>query len=489
MDSRRFAVDPTDVQMTIAGQAVRGGGVELEVPDPATEEVVAKIRVADERQAEQAIEAARRAFDEGPWGQFTGEQRSLALHRLAQVMEQHAEQLVGSIVAEVGSPITLADSLQVRTPLAHLRYYAEAASGIGPEHLGSHFDPTPSASMVAPRPVGVVAAITAYNYPILLAVSKIGAALAAGCTAVLMPSPRTPIATLLFGKIVREADLPSGVVNVIAGGADVARRLTESRKVDKVTFTGSTVVGEQVMRQAASGVKDLTLELGGKAPALILRDADLGAAVPAVHLRYSRNAGQGCMSPTRLLVHEERWDQFLELSKAAFDRIVVGDPWDPRTDVGPLIRPEHRARVERYVEEAQSQGATLAVGGGRPPFERGWYVNPALLVGVANSARIAREEIFGPVAVALPFSDTDDAIRVANDTTFGLAAYVYSGDTRRALDIAARLRAGVVFINGGGGLRPDAPVGGFKESGIGREMGRWGIAEYLQPQHVQWALG
>ena len=482
-----FVVDDQVLQLTIDGKPVDGAAATIPAFDPATEKEVAAVAGADLAQADAALSAARRAFDDGPWGRSTGEERSLALHRLADVFETHAERLIASIVVECGTPISLADGLQVRTPIKHLRFYAEAASRIPSSVLGAHFDPVPSASVVARRPVGVVSAITAYNYPFLLAISKLGASLAAGCTAVLMPSPRTPLTTLLMGALVREADLPPGVVNVVVGGNDVAKLLTESRLVDKISFTGSTAVGEQVMRQAATGVKGVMLELGGKSPLVCLPGTELAPIILPIHQRYTRNAGQGCMSPTRLLVHRSQFDEFLELSKAAYDQITVGDPWDARTDVGPLIRPDHRARVERYVEEACALGATVAAGGGRPPLEKGWYTNPALVVGAENSWRIAREEIFGPVAVALPYDDVDQAVAIANDSEYGLAAYVY-GQHDQAMAVAARLRAGTVNVNGGGGLRPDATIGGFKASGVGREQGPWGIEEFLEPQHIQWSL-
>jgi aldehyde dehydrogenase (NAD+) len=482
---------PTQVEqlpLTIGGTFEEGAGTPLPVFNPATEEVIATVPSADADQTERAISAARQAFDNGPWGRCSAEKRSVALHRLADVLESHIDQLVTSIVTEVGSPVTLTESLQVSTPITHLRHYAEYATRIGTDYLGSHFDPVPSASMVARRPSGVVAAITAYNYPLLLAISKIGAAMAAGCTTVLLPSARTPLTTLLLGSLILEADLPPGVVNVITGEVDVARSLTENPKIDKVSFTGSTNVGRQVMRQAADGLAGVMLELGGKSPLIVLPGTDLGPIILSIHQRYSRNAGQGCMSPTRLLIHRSLWDQFLELSTEAYAQIVVGDPWDHSTDVGPLIRPEHRDHVEAFVEEACAAGGKIAAGGGRPPLDRGWYTNPALVVGVENSWRIAQEEIFGPIAVALPYSDTPQAIRIANDSPYGLAAYVYGPDTGAALAVAASLRAGMVSVNGGGGLRPDATIGGFKQSGIGREQGRWGIDEFLEPQHIQWSL-
>jgi aldehyde dehydrogenase (NAD+)/betaine-aldehyde dehydrogenase len=335
-----------------------------------------------------------------------------------------------------------------------------------------------------------VAAVTAYNYPLTLAVHKLGAALAAGCTVVLMPSPRTPVATLLLARAIADSSLPPGVVNIIVGGADVGRALTSHPDVDKVTFTGSAEVGAHVMRQAAANLNGVVLELGGKSPAILTADADLAAHVPALHLRYSRNGGQACAAPTRLLVPRQRWAEFVDLSRETYERqLVVGDPRDPATVVGPMIDAAHRTRVEKYVADAVAQGAAVVAGGGRPEASRGHYVNPVLLADVDNSWPVAQEEIFGPVAVALPYDDIDDALRIANATRYGLHAYVYTADVEQGRTLAARLRAGSVSINGGGGFRPDAPMGGFGISGIGREVGRWGIHEFLEPQHVQWPLG
>ncbi len=487
VDKSAFVVDDTATSLTIDGQAVSGEEQTLAVFDPATEELVASVPGASLQQAELAIAAARSAFDDGPWGRMKGTERSLLLHRFADALEGQLDRLIATIVTEVGTPISLAETLQVRTPITHLRFYAEAAARIPVNELGAHFDPVPSASVVGRRPVGVVSAITAYNYPMVLAISKIGASLAAGCTTVLMPSPLTPLTTLLIGAAAREAQLPPGVLNVIAGGTPVARLLTESPLVDKISFTGSTSVGQQVMSQAAKGLKGVMLELGGKSPMILMPGIGLQPINLSVHLRYMRNAGQGCMSPTRLLVHRPQFEEFVELSKSAYDQVAVGDTWDRKTDVGPLIRPEHRLSVEGFVEEACRDGAYVAAGGGRPPLEKGWYTNPALVVGAENSWRIAQEEIFGPIAVALPYDDVEDAVRIANDSKYGLAAFIF-GEEEDAIAVAPHLRAGTVTINGGGGLRPDATLGGFKQSGVGREQGPWGIEEFLEPQHIQWAL-
>ncbi|GAA2403829.1 aldehyde dehydrogenase family protein [Actinomadura vinacea] len=481
----RAAAVRADLRLLIDGQAVRGEGEPLHVVNPATEDECAVVAGASPEQVAAAVEAAAAAFGEGPWG--SPEERAGALERLADGIERRHRELVEAIVTEVGSPVALAESLQVAVPAAHLRHYAKLALEDRTERLPPDPGPPGSASIVAYRPVGVVAAIAAYNYPLLLAVHKLGAALAAGCTAVLLPSPRTPIATLLFGEAVRAAGLPAGVVNVLAGGAEAARALTEHPRVDKIAFTGSEAVGTQVMRQAAAGTRGVVLELGGKSAALIAPDADLAAVVPGIHFRYARNGGQACAAPTRLLVPESAWDDFAAISEAAYRDLRVGDPWSADVTVGPMISAAHRDRVERFVADAVAGGARIIAGGGRPPVERGWFTNPVLLAGAAPGSPVAQEEIFGPVAVAFPYRDLDEAVALANGTRYGLHAYVYTADTESGVALAARLRSGSVSVNGGGAFRPDAPMGGFGASGVGRELGRWGVHEYLEPQHVQWA--
>jgi len=475
-----------DLELLIDGALVAGRGEPLTVEDPATEERIAVLHVADAGQVDDAVAAARAALD-GPWGQVSPAERAEMMHGFADVLDKYLDDFTDAVIAEVGTPIAVAKGLQVQVPAAHLRWYADQAAVDRTEHLGEHSGPVQSRSDVAYRPVGVVAAVTAYNYPLTLAMHKVGAALAAGCTLVLMPSPRTPITTLLLARAAAESALPPGVLNVVIGGADVGQQLTSHPDVAKVTFTGSAQVGVQVMRQAATNLSGVVLELGGKSPAIFCPDADFAAHVPAVHLRYARNGGQACAAPTRLLVPRARWDEFLEISREVYaNQLVVGDPRDPATVVGPMIDAAHRARVEKYVDDALAQGAKIAAGGGRPDLPRGHYVNPTLLIDVDNSWPVAQEEIFGPVAVAMPYDSIDEAVRIANDSRFGLHAYVYAGDVETGKALASQLRAGSVTVNGGGGFRPDAPMGGFGISGVGRELGHWGIHEYLEPQHIQW---
>lgn len=474
--------------LLIDGQFVSPQGERWPVYNPATERVIATVGGGSAEQVDAAVAAARAAFP--GWAALPGEQRSRHIHRLADVLEAAADQLLPSIVNEVGTPVSLAAFLQVRMAVQqHLRWAAEAAKTDRIQHLGPWNEPVPTMSDVVLEPVGVVAAITGYNYPLNLATFKFGAALAAGCTVVLLPSPRTPLTTLLLGELIRQAELPPGVMNVITGNADVGRQLSSHPGVDRVSFTGSDTVGAMIMAQAAGNLTGVTLELGGKSPSIVLPDADIGQIAVETHLRWSRNGGQGCAALARLLVHESVYDEFLAASAPAFEQMIVGDPWDPATNIGPMIRPDHQARVRGFIDDSLAAGGSKLLEVTKPLPGKGWFVNPVLLGNLPAEARAVQQEIFGPVAVILPFKDTDDAIRLANDTPYGLAANVWCGDNLdEGRRVAERVRAGTVWINGGGSMRPDAPFGGYGRSGIGRELGEWGMREYLEVKHIQWRV-
>jgi acyl-CoA reductase-like NAD-dependent aldehyde dehydrogenase len=472
-------------ELTIDNELVEPEGEFWDVYNPATEDVIATVGGATSAQVDAAVAAARAAFPK--WAALSGEERSRHLHRFADVLEAAADRLLPSIVNEVGTPVSLAAFLQVKMAVdQHLRWAAEAAKTDRTVHLGAWNEPVPTMSDVVYEPVGVVAAVTGYNYPLNLAIFKFGAALAAGCTVVLLPSPRTPLTTLLLGDLIREAELPPGVMNVIIGGADVGQQLTSHPGVDRVSFTGSDAVGARIMAQAAVGLKGVTLELGGKSPSIVLEGVDVSKIAVEMHLRWSRNGGQGCAALARLLVHESLYDEFLEAGADAFKQMVVGDPWDPTTTVGPMIRPDHRARVNGFIDDSLAAGGKKLLEVTTPLPKKGWYVNPVLLGDLPRDARAVQEEIFGPVAVILPFKDTAEAIELANDTAYGLAANVWCNDSVEARRVAGQIRAGTVWINGGGSMRPDAPFGGFGRSGIGRELGEWGMREYLEVKHIQW---
>ncbi len=475
-----------ETRLYIGGAFVAGQGAVMPVENPATEENIAEVREASTTQADEAVAAARGAFEAGVWANPA--LRREVLLRLADLLDSERAEFSGTMISELGSPRNLMDPLHIGIPLQLLRYYADLATrdltrDLGPDGHAA----MPSASIVRYAPVGVVAAIAAYNYPLLIMALKMAPALAAGCTVVLLPSPQAPLAMLMFARLLERAGVPKGVVNFVAGGVEVGRHLTGHPGIDKVSFTGSVQVGREIMRQAAGSIKGVVLELGGKSAAIMLPDGDMAPQL-SCHLRYLRNAGQGCASPTRILVHESRYEEFVERSRTLFAGVKVGDPWNADTVLGPVISKPHRERVEGYVTRAVAAGAEIVAGGGRPDFAKGWYINPTLLAGLDNSFEIAREELFGPVGVLLPYRDIDQAIATANDSTLGLASYIF-GPLEQARAIAPRIRAGSVYINGGGLSRMDAPMGGFKQSGLGREYGPEGLMEYLEPQHIQWALG
>jgi aldehyde dehydrogenase (NAD+) len=475
-----------ETRLHVGGAFVAGQGDAMPVENPATEEIIADVREASLTQVDDAVAAARTAFESGIWRDPA--QRRAVLLKLADLLDAERAEFSGAMISELGSPRNLMDPLHIGIPLQLLRYYADLATRDLTRDLGPDGNAAmPSASIVRYEPVGVVAAIAAYNYPLLIMALKMAPALAAGCTIVLLPSPQAPLAMLMFARLLERAGVPKGVINFIAGGVEVGRHLTAHPGVDKVAFTGSVHVGRDIMRQAAGSIKGVVLELGGKSAAIMLPDGDMTPQL-ACHLRYLRNAGQGCASPTRILVHESRFAEFVDRSRALVAGVKVGDPWDADTVLGPVISKAHRQRVEGYVERAVAAGAEVVAGGGRPDFAKGWYINPTLLAGLDNSFEIAREELFGPVGVLLPYRDIDEAVAIANDSTLGLASYIF-GPLDQARAIAPRIRAGSVYINGGGLSRMDAPMGGFRQSGLGREYGPEGLMEYLEPQHIQWALG
>ena len=478
---------PETRTLLIGGKPVEPAGETWDVYNPATEAAIASVGGAFSTQVDDAVAAARRAFP--AWAGLSGAERSTYIHRLADVLEKAADRLLPSIVNEVGTPVSLAEYLQVKMAVdEHLRWAAEAAKLDRTVHLGEFDKPHPTMSDVVHQPVGVVAAITGYNSPLNLAIFKFGAALAAGCTVVLLPSPRTPLTTLFLGDLIREAGLPAGVMNVIIGGADVGQQLSSHRGVDRVSFTGSDGVGAKIMEQAAANLTGVTLELGGKSPSIVLPGVDVQKIAVEMHLRWARNGGQGCAALARLLVHDSVYEEFLEAGASAFDQMVVGDPWDRKTNIGPMIRPDHQARVRGFIDASVAEGGTKLLEVTKPIPDKGWYVNPVLLGNLPHSARAVQEEIFGPVAVIVPFKDTQEAIRLANDTAYGLAANVWCDDPTEARRVAEQVRAGTVWINGGGAMRPDAPFGGYGRSGVGRELGEWGMREYLEVKHIQWRI-
>jgi aldehyde dehydrogenase (NAD+) len=483
--------DPTLAERTclVDGTWQAGDGAEFTSIEPGTGGELARWTMAAVQQADAAVAAARRTFDEGVWRLRTPVERAAVLRRLADLMERDHEQLARLVVAEVGSPISLARTLQTAQAAVNVRWCADAAER-GPrggyeERLPPLSAPVPTESVLVRDPVGVVTAITPYNYPVNMIAWKVGPALAAGCSVVLLPSPRGALCSVALVRLAEEAGVPAGVLNLVPGDPVVGERLASHPDVDMVTFTGSNAIGAEVMRAAAPTNKKLVLELGGKSPTIVLPGADLDRAVTPSILRFCRNAGQGCGATTRILVHRDDQDAFLQRAREVIAALPVGDPHADETEVGPLISAEHRDRVEGYLARAVDKGATVLAGGDRPEGLEGYYLRPALVADVHPDDEIAQEELFAPVAVVFPYDTVDEAVAIANNTRYGLNALVW-GDPVEARAVAERLATGTVAINGGGGARPDVPWTGARQSGIGSEMGEDGFAEFFTVKHYQW---
>ncbi len=465
------------------------GGKTFENVNPTTEEVAGVVADATGADMDRAIGAARRAFDEGTWA-TDPDLRVRCLRQLQQALESHRDEFTRTIVTEIGSPISLMSMAQYDTPVSGIGWVADLAERYDwDQDLGSGevVPGMPAIRTVLREPVGVVGAITPWNYPVQINLAKAAPALAAGNTVVLKPAPDSPWSATLLGRLVAdETDIPDGVFNVITSSDHgVGEQLATDPRVDMVSFTGSTRTGRRIMEVGAPTVKKVFLELGGKSAAIALDDADLSMAAVSSAYQVTMHGGQGCATTTRLLVPEPRLDEATEIAKATLESIPVGDPFDEGTIMGPLISERQRERVLGYIRSGIDEGATVVTGGGRPESHPlGWYVEPTLLAGIDNSARVAREEIFGPVLVILPYGSEDDAVAIANDSEYGLSGAVFSASDDHALEVARRLRTGTVSLNGGMWYGPDVPFGGYRQSGVGRESGVQGFEEYLETKSV-----
>ena len=465
--------------MFVGGQWVPPAGADLlELVNPTTEAVLATVPQGTAADVDAAVAAARVAAD--GWASTPAADRAELLGRMAETLAGRAEEAARLIATEVGSPLRFAARVQVGVPVTVLRSFAALLPGYAfEERIGN--------SLVVREPIGVVGAITPWNYPLHQVVVKVAAALAAGCTVVLKPSEIAPLAGYLFAEVAAEAGLPPGVLNLVTGtGTPVGEALAIHPEVDMVSFTGSTRAGRRVSELAAGTIKRVALELGGKSACVVLPDADLGTAVKVGMANCFMNGGQTCTAWTRLLVPAARHDEAVALAVAGAARYQVGDPLADGTRIGPMVSAGQRDRVRGYIERGVSEGATLACGGAEPPdgLDRGYFVRPTVFAGVRPEMTIAQEEIFGPVLSVLPYADEDDAVAIANGTRYGLAGAVWSADQEHAMAVARRLRTGQVDINGGR-FNPLAPFGGYKQSGNGRELGRYGLEEFLEVKSFQ----
>ncbi|TQJ74706.1 aldehyde dehydrogenase family protein [Streptomyces sp. SLBN-31] len=476
-------------RLFVGGEWTEPDGGHYAVVDPATEETVGWAPEASLDQVRAACAAAREAF--GPWSRTAPEERAAVLGRAAGVIGAHFAPYAELAQAETGATTGTARAMQVGVGMARFRRYArvEPAEWAIPPQIN---DAGPMGragvmgALAVRQPVGVVACITSYNNPWANPAGKIAPALAMGNTVVVKPAPQDPLSVYRMAEALEAAGVPRGVVNVVSGrSVEVGQAVVESADVDMVSFTGSTAVGRRIGEVCGRSMKRQLMELGGKGAALVFDDADLGSAVAGIGTTFSFYSGQICTAPTRVLAQRGVYDRLVDQLAAYASRLKVGDPRQPDTVVGPVISAAHRDRVESYVELGRKEGAVVVAGGERPPYERGFHVAPTLLADCTNDMRVAREEIFGPVVVVIPFDDEDEGVALADDSDYGLIDYVWSGDVARAFRVARRLRAGGVGVNTVG-RNMEAPFGGFKDSGVGRDCGSYALHAYGEVQSIVW---
>jgi acyl-CoA reductase-like NAD-dependent aldehyde dehydrogenase len=481
-----------EAQLLVGGKWVAASGGTYEIVNPATEEVIGEAPDATVADALAAAEAAREAS--GGWAATPAEERLALLARAADAIRARAEELLPLVIAETGATAAVGSRMQVPVAADRFERYGRDVRHVAqrafPPQMAQATPLAPGGlinALAVRQPVGVVACVTSYNFPLVNMAGKVAPALAMGNTVVVKPAPQDPLAVVELVRILEEVGLPPGVVNLVnSAGPEPAAALVDCAEVDMISFTGSTAVGARIAEAGGRTMKRLLLELGGKGACVVFDDADLDSAVGCIGSTWSFHSGQICTAPTRAVVHRDVFDETIERLRAYATGLKVGDPTDPDTVVGPLISAAQRQRVEGYIALGRDEGARLVTGGGRPGhLAQGYYVEPTLLTG-DNDMRVAREEIFGPVVVAIPFADEDGAVAVANDSDYGLYDYVFSGDSARAFQVARRLRAGHVGINTAQ-RDHEAPFGGFKLSGVGRDGGDYGLEAYSELQSIIWS--
>ncbi|MFD7162012.1 aldehyde dehydrogenase [Streptomyces violascens] len=474
-------------QLFIGGELTDPLGSDvIEVISPHTEQVIGRVPHASRADVDRAVAVARKAFDDGPWARATPEERIEVVSRIKDAILVRHEEIARSISSQNGSPYSwsvLAQALgammvwdSALTVARQFPYEERRSGALGP-------------LLVRREPVGVVAAVVPWNVPQFVAAAKLGPALLTGCSVILKPSPESPLDSYILGEMAAEAGLPEGVLSILPADREVSEYLVGHPGIDKVSFTGSVAAGKRVMEVAARNLTRVTLELGGKSAAVILPDADLAATVEGVVPAAWMNNGQACVAQTRILAPQSRYDEIAEAFAAAAGALVVGDPLDTATQVGPLVAKRQQQRSLDYIRIGQEEGAKILTGGGRPAgLDRGWYVEPTLFGGVDNAMRIAREEIFGPVICLLPYADEAEALRIANDSEYGLSGSVWTGDVEHGIEFGRKVRTGTFNVNTFS-LDMLGPFGGYKSSGLGREFGPEGFGEYLEHKMIHLPAG
>lgn len=453
--------------------------------NPATEEVLAEVAEGSEEDIDAAVRAARRAFDDGPWPRTSARDRGRLLYRLADLIQQHADELAALETLDNGKPLRDAKGFDVPATVDTFRYYAGFADKLYGQTIPI---PGPYFCYTRREPVGVAGQIIPWNFPMLMVAWKWAPALAAGCTVVLKPAEQTPLTALYLAHLAQEAGFPDGVINVVPGdGPHTGAALVRHPEVDKIAFTGEYRTAQTIMAEAAPTLKRLTFELGGKSPNIVFADADLDAAVAGSHFALYFNQGQCCCAGSRLFVENKVYDRVVEKLAGRNEQTHVGDPFDPQTDQGPQVDQAQFDKVMRYVEQGKREGARCVTGGQRVG-KRGYFVEPTLFAEVSDEMKIAQDEIFGPVLSVMRFSDLEEVARRANRTFYGLAAGIWTSDAKKAHRLASMIRAGTVWINCYDVLDPGAPFGGFRMSGIGRELGQPGIEAYTELKTVTLAM-
>ncbi|MGB6978711.1 MAG: aldehyde dehydrogenase family protein [Candidatus Acidiferrales bacterium] len=477
-------------KMLINGQWVEAAsGKTFPSYNPATGEVLSEIAAGDKEDIDRAVKAARAAFDSGPWSKIPTSERGRMMWKLADLIERHLEEFAQLETLDNGKPLTVSRVADVPLAVNHFRYYAGWATKI--EGNTIPLTGAPQGKFLAytlREPVGVVGQIIPWNFPLLMAAWKLGPALAAGCTVILKPAEQTPLSALRLGELIQEAGFPDGVVNIVPGyGETAGAALAAHEDVDKVAFTGSTEVGRLIIHAAAGNLKKVSLELGGKSPNVVLNDADLDRTIAGAASAIFFNHGQCCCAGSRLYIEQGVFDKVVEGVAKAADKIKVGSGLDPATEMGPLVSEEQLNRVCGYLESGKEEGAKAVAGGARVG-DKGYFVKPTVLVNTHDNMKVVQEEIFGPVVTAIPFSDASEIVPKANDTIYGLAAGIWTRDIKKAHSIAAKLRAGTVWINCYNVFDAALPFGGYKQSGWGREMGHEVLNNYTEVKSVCAAL-